>query len=131
VIQPDLQFSILCDDVRREHNGKFILIGLFEIIGTKQVPVTHPRLTVVNRWANGAGDYKQQIRLVSGETDKVLVRDKEVTFTLADTHRSHTVVSVFAGLRFEQTGTYWVEVLLGGQLKLRYPFELVIVKKKK
>ena len=27
-IKPDLQFSVLCDDVRREENGKFILIGL-------------------------------------------------------------------------------------------------------
>ena len=26
---PDLQASLLCDDVRQENNGKFMLIGIF------------------------------------------------------------------------------------------------------
>ena len=28
-LTPDLQASLLCDDVRQERNGKFILIGIF------------------------------------------------------------------------------------------------------
>ena len=131
MILPDLLFSVLCDDVRREHNGKFIMIGLFEVIGARKLPVTHPRLTIVNRWANGTGRFDQQTRVVSGETDQVLVKDKEVPFALADTHRSHTVVSVFAGLRFDRVGLYWVEILLKGELKLRYPFQVILVDKKK
>ncbi|MBI2871280.1 MAG: hypothetical protein HYY14_06180 [Candidatus Omnitrophica bacterium] len=127
---PDLLFSVLCDEVRREHNGKFILIGLFEVIGTHTLPAVHPKLTVVNRWAGGTGEYKQQIRIISGENDAVIARDKEVGFTLKDTRRSHTVVSVFQGLRFERSGTYWVETLLMGELKLRYPFEVVVVAQK-
>ena len=30
---PDLQTSLICDDVRQERNGKFILIGIFDVIG--------------------------------------------------------------------------------------------------
>ncbi len=131
MILPDLLFSVLCDEVRREHNGKFILIGLFEVIGTRKLPVTHTWMTVVNRWANGTGKFEQQIRIVSGQTDQVLAKDKEIHFTLADTHRSHTVVSVFAGLRFDRAGLYWVEVLFKGELKIRYPFQVVMVDRKK
>ena len=32
-LTPDLQSSLICDDVRQERNGKFILIGLFDMIG--------------------------------------------------------------------------------------------------
>ena len=31
---PDLQSSLLCDDVRQERTGKFILIGLFDSLGS-------------------------------------------------------------------------------------------------
>ena len=131
MIQPDLQFSVLCDDVRREHNGKFILIGLFEVIGSRTFPAVHPRFTVINRWSNGVGKFSQQIRLISGETDQVVGRDREIPFELRDTHHRHTVVSIFSGLRFEKAGAYWVEVLLKGELKLRYPFDLVAIEAKK
>ena len=53
LMTPDLQFSVLCDDVRQEANGKLILIGLFEAIRTKVFPVRHPMLFIVNRWRNG------------------------------------------------------------------------------
>jgi len=130
MILPDLLFSVLCDDVRREHNGKFILIGIFEVIGTKKLPATHPRLTIVNRWGNGAGEYTQQIRIVSGDTDEIIAKDKEVEFKLNNTRRTHTVVSVFAGIRFKEAGTYWVEVLLKGDLKLRYALQVAMIKQK-
>ena len=29
-IEPDLQFSVLCDDVRIERSGKFIFVGVTE-----------------------------------------------------------------------------------------------------
>ena len=44
---PDLQSSLLCDDVRQERSGKFILIGLFDSLGSPQFPFRHPRLFLV------------------------------------------------------------------------------------
>jgi len=41
-VKLDLQFSVLCDDVRREDNGKLILIGLFEVIGGAEYPLVYP-----------------------------------------------------------------------------------------
>ena len=45
-IKPDLQFSVVCDDVRREDNGKFMLLGIFEAINAKEFPATHHSLFV-------------------------------------------------------------------------------------
>ena len=47
---PDLQTSLLCDDVRQERNGKFILIGIFDGLFLTQIPGPFARVCLVNRW---------------------------------------------------------------------------------
>lgn len=124
LIKPDLQFSVLCDDIRREDNGKFMLLGLFEVITAKNFPATHPVLFIANRWRNGLGSFRQKNRIVSSD-NKVITEDKEVSFELKDTSFSHTVISRFNGLAFPAEGKYWVEILLDADLKQRYSFNLV------
>lgn len=126
-MKPDLQFSVLCDDIRREDNGKFILIGLFEVIASKVFPATHPVLFIANRWRNGIGKFRQRNRIVSSD-NKVIIEEKEISFELKDTSFSHTVISRFNGLSFPIEGAYWVEVLLDGDLKQRYSFNLTKTK---
>ncbi len=122
-IIPDLQFSVLCDDVRREDNGKFFLIGLFEIIGAKSFPAQHPILYVVNRWSNGAGRFNQRIRLIDPDGNAV-IESSDVEFSLTDISLSHTIVSRFNGITFSSPGRYWLEILLDNKLKQRYPIKL-------
>jgi hypothetical protein len=124
VMTPDLQFSVLCDDVRQEINGKLILIGLFEAIRAKTFPVRHPVLFIVNRWRNGDGTFRELTRLVSATNEKV-VEGPEARFSLPGTHTSHTVIHRFPNILFETPGTYWVEIQLDGQLHHRYPIRLV------
>ncbi|MFC1806956.1 DUF6941 family protein [Candidatus Omnitrophota bacterium] len=119
-IQPTLLFSVLCDDVRREDNGKFILLGLFETIGTQQFPVQHPVLYVMNCWCSGIGAFRQRTRIVTPENEK-LVEDNETDFNLADLKSKHRVVARFNNLFFKTPGEYAVEVLLNNELKVRYP----------
>ena len=47
-ILPDLQCSLVCEDVRREANGKFILIGVVNFVVVQQLPVG-ARLCVFNQ----------------------------------------------------------------------------------
>ena len=124
LLPPDLQFSVLCDDVRVEKNGKFILLGLFEAIRATRFPVRHPALFVVNRWCNGHGEFREKTRLVSS-TNEQIVESQENVFHLKSTVGVYTVVSRFASIGFKEPGTYWVEVMLGAQLQLRYPLTLV------
>jgi hypothetical protein len=119
-MQPDLQFSVLCDDIRREDNGKFILIGLFEAVAGMQFPLSYASLCVVNRWCNGEGKFRQKIRIVSS-SNETLVETEESPVELPATLANVTSVSVFRNTRFPAPGRYWVEVLLDGDLKQRYP----------
>lgn len=123
-IKPDLQFSVLCDDVRREENGKFILIGLFEAINSKVFPATHQMLFVVNRWCKGEGTFTQKIRIINTKDKSIVFQTDEQGFELTDIDRHHTLVSRFNNLLFPNPGKYWVEILLDNELVLNYPIIL-------
>ena len=123
-IRPNLQFSVLCDDVRREENGKFMLIGLFEAINAKKFPATHPSMYVVNRWCKGEGDFKQKIRILNSQDKGLVFQTDEQVFELTDIDKHHTLVSRFNNLVFKSPGKYWVEILLDGELVLNYPILL-------
>ncbi len=123
-IKPNLQFSVLCDDVRREDNGKFLLLGLFEAINAKIFPATHPALFVVNRWCKGEGRFTQKIRIVNAKDKAIVFQTEEQLFELEDIDRHHTLISKFNNLVFTNPGKYWVEVLLDNELVLNYPIIL-------
>jgi len=118
-IDPALLYSILCDDVRREDNGKFILVGLFETIGAKEFPAAHPALFIVNGWIAGAGTFRQYSRILD-PSGQELARDQETTFSLSNLKSRHSVIARFSNLELPQAGEYAVEVLLNADLKLRY-----------
>jgi hypothetical protein len=124
-ILPDLQCSLLCEDIRQEITGNFILIGVLNFIRVPQLPITAARLLVFNRWTAGFGEFVQAIRLLAPD-QTTLVAKNEVKFSLPDP-AAHTInVAVFTNVSFTIGGTYYVEVLVDDVMKLRYPLTLVV-----
>jgi len=127
-IIPDLQSSLLCDDVRQERNGKFILIGLFDVLNVPAFPAAFHRLCIVNRWCCGEGAFVQKSRILKPDGRTLLIEGKEVRVKLPDSEATATSVEFFINVRFETEGTYWIEILLDGDLKLRYPLKARCIK---
>jgi hypothetical protein len=123
-IIPDLQSAILCDDVRQERNGKFILIGLFDAIIVPALPVRYPRLFLVTRWCSGQGEFTQRSRILRPDETTVQVEGQRIPVRLPNPEATATNVEVFLNVEFLQAGTHWVEVLLDGDLKIRYPLRV-------
>jgi hypothetical protein len=121
---PDLQSSILCDDVRQERNGKFILIGLFDAIAAQNMPVRYPRLFMVTRWCSGEGEFHQRTRILKPDQTTDLVVGKVIPVKLPSPEATATNVEVFVNVSFEEEGTHWVEILLDNDLKVRYPLRV-------
>jgi len=121
---PDLQTSLLCDDVRQERNGKFILIGIFDGLFLAQLPGVFPRLCLVNRWCCGKGTFTQRSRLVGPDGASVICEGQQIPIALSDDNQVATTVEVFANVQFLVTGPHWVEVQLDQQLRLRYPLHV-------
>ena len=63
-ILPDLQCSLLCEDIRQEANGNFILIGVLGFLRVPQLPVTALKLCVFSRWTAGVGAFTETVRLI-------------------------------------------------------------------
>lgn len=125
-ILPDLQCSLMCEDIRQEATGNFILIGVLNFIRVPQLPVVAFKLNVFNRWTAGVGQFVESTRLIAPDQTTVL-RKGEVKFVLQDAALHATNVSVFGQVEFKTAGTYFVEVLVDDVMKLRYPVPVIHV----
>jgi hypothetical protein len=125
-ILPDLQCSLICEDVRQEANGNFFMVGILNYIRVPQVPVTAFRLVFFNRWTAGHGQFIENVRLIAPDQTTVL-RKSEVKFALPDVSVHTTNVTVFPQVEFKVAGVYYVEILVDEVMKLRYPLALTIL----
>lgn len=123
-ILPDLQSSLLCEEVRQEANGNFFILGVINFIRVPQLPVVALKLSVFNRWTAGLGQFTESVRLIAPDQTTVL-RKSEVKFNLQDAHLHASNVTVFPQVEFKTAGTYFVEVLVDDVMKLRFPVPVI------
>jgi len=124
-ILPDLQCSLLCEEIRQETNGNFFLIGVINFIRVPKLPVVAFRLCVFNRWTAGVGQFIQNVRILA--PDQVTVLGKhELKFALQDAGVSATNVTAFQQVEFKTAGAYYIEVLVDDVMKLRYPVPVLL-----
>ncbi|MBI4025555.1 MAG: hypothetical protein HY360_11290 [Verrucomicrobia bacterium] len=125
-ILPDLQACILCEEVRQEINGNFMLIGVLGNIAVPALPITAHKLCLFTRWCCGAGKFHLRHRIVLPDNTSVIARS-EGEFQLASEEQHVTQVTIFGNVQFQQAGTHWVEVFLDEELELRFPLAVQIV----
>ena len=71
-ILPDLQCSLMCEEVRQEISGNFILLGIIAYVRVPQLPITALKLCVFNRWTAGVGQFTETVRLVAPDEPRDL-----------------------------------------------------------
>ena len=124
-ILPSLQASLLCEEVRQEANGNFFIIGIINFLGAPQLPIMAGRLCVFNRWTAGVGQFTETIQLLAPDQTTML-RKGEAKFELSGPGFHSTNVMAFSQIEFKAAGTYFIEVLVDGVMKLRYPLILAL-----
>ena len=125
-ILPDLQCSLVCEEVRQEANGNLFLIGVITLLRVPQIPITAGRLCIFNRWTAGIGQFNESVRLLAPD-QTTIVSKAELKFELRDPAQAATGVMVFGNVKFETAGTYFIEVLVDDVMKLRYPLPVIHV----
>lgn len=123
-ILPDLQASLLCEQVRQEANGNLFLIGILGIIPVPKFPIKAAQLCVFNRWTAGVGTFVESTRFLGPDQTTVL-RAKEMQFQLRDASHHVSNVTVFTQMEFQQPGVYYVEVQVDQVMKIRYPVPII------
>lgn len=124
-ILPDLQCSLMCEEIRQEINGNFILIGIINFIRVPQLPVVAFKLGLFNRWTAGVGQFTETVRFIAPDQTTVL-RKGDVKFALKDASMHATNVTMFAQVEFKVAGIYYLEVLVDDVMKLRYPVPVIL-----
>ena len=125
-ILPDLQCSLMCEEVRQEANGNLFLIGVIHYLRLPQLPVTAARICIFNRWTAGIGQFTESVRLIAPDQTTVISKG-ESKFELRDPAMSASNVMFFGNVKFETAGTYYVEVNVDDVMKMRFPVPVVVV----
>jgi hypothetical protein len=123
-IKPSLNFTIICDDVRQEMGGKISLMGMFENIYSSKFPAVHPKLAIINEWADGKGEFNITMRILSCDK-KAVLRETSSKIKLNDVNFRHRDVSIHLNIDFKSPGIYWVENLLDGELINSIPLNVL------
>ncbi len=121
---PDLQSSLLCDDVRQERNGTFMLIGIFDGLAHPANQPICPRICIMNRWCMGEGEFTQRSCIMAPDGITVVAEGQPVPIKLSNEQQVATTVEVFINLAFHQEGVHWVEIHLNQELRMRYPLHV-------
>jgi len=124
-ILPDLQCSLLCEDVKQETNGNFIIIGVINLLRVPQLPIVAGRLCVFNRWTAGIGRFNETVRLIAPD-QMTLLRKAEMKFELREAVAHTTNVMYFGNVEFKVAGPHFIEVLVDDVMKLRYPLPVAL-----
>lgn len=123
-ILPDLQCALICEQVRRETNGNFFLIGVMDGLALPKFPIAIPGLCLFSRWTSGLGQFVSTIQVMA--PDQVTVVQKgEIKFSMRDPNRNATTVMFLQQLQFQDPGVYFVEVMVDDVMKVRFPLPVV------
>jgi hypothetical protein len=125
MMTPDLQAALICEDVRLEASGANTLVGVINIIAAPSYPLRIIKFFVYTRWASGQGSFKQTTRILNEEETEI--GRIETPFVLREQNLHTTNLAVFGGLEFKKPGDYPVEILLDGDLQLRFNLRAIKV----
>ena len=115
----------MCESVRQETNGNFLLVGVVNVIRVPQLPVTTGRFCVFNRWVAGVGRFKDSTRLVAPDGTTTLC-EGTAQFELGDPTHHAINVHFFANAELKTAGTYYIEVLVDNVMKVRVPMSVIL-----
>ncbi len=125
MMTPDLQAALVCEDVRIEASGANTLVGVINVIAAPNYPLRVIKLCVYTRWTNGQGSFRQETRILNEE--EKAIGHTVTPFTLRGQDLHATNVAFFGGLEFQKPGDYPVEILLDGDLELRFTIRAIEV----
>ena len=121
---PDLQASFACEDVRLEAGGSHTIVGIMNAISTNMIPLRLNKICIWTRWVSGIGNYLQTTRFVL--PDETILAEVNTNFNLSNEDSHTTNVNILGNIEMPQEGAYHVEILLDGEMKLRYPIRLIV-----
>ena len=134
----DIQIATLCD-FAADYNGKMVVSGTIDVLAAKALPIVQPHCCLAMRLCitpedNGA--HKFTVNIIDGDgksieekmpinADMPIELPEEVPFV----HRN--LILNLQGLKFTETGVYFIDISIDKELVQRLPLRIVKVDPKK
>ena len=131
----DVPLALIADAANISDDGKLNILGVFNRISVRELPATHPQLTLVLKFvadAVEAGQTKRlQIFLSDPDGQRLLTLEAEIEVPgPKDPGKPVELVmpQTIVGLTFERSGPHAFDVLINGEPKARVPADVVLIR---
>ncbi len=119
---PELLSVLLAEDVLQSTSARPTLYNVFNDVYAYRFPAFVGRMCVVNTWFESdsqGGRWVDRTVLLSPDRRQTLA-ESEAVFAL-NSLGLHTQVHVFSDVVLPKPGTYWIQVMLGPEMKAEVP----------
>jgi hypothetical protein len=117
---------VLCNEVIEDRrSGNKTLVGLFNNIGTANLPALHPRMFLFATLTGGIGLWPFTFRILSPSGAEVMRIEDKTDFQ--DPFIGHDLVIELRNLPLNEEGVYFVDLLVGETPLLHRRFTVKIV----
>ena len=118
---------ILCESIHRDERTKnLILVGTFNRITGKSLPIPLPKFCVLFTLTDGQGEFDLSLSIENADSGQPLVEMKG-PMTLSDPLSISDFDVEFKGLVFAEEGKYWLVLKANDEILNQRPFEVKIV----
>ncbi len=122
-----LEYWLLCDAVRREDNGKLIIVGMYPVdIGVPAVPVTLPMLSFLLRWNLKPGPLRDGAIVLKGPARKRIAEIPIKERVFGEAQQTGYFLFGISPFHIEQLGTFTLLYASGNRSKRLGSFKVIL-----
>jgi len=128
----EIHYAHLCEKAFLSQNGNLNLIGIFETVASKQVPVSFPQLSIVTALKAEAGKHQMTIKIIHIESKEEMI--KSIVFNMdvpegkekdENKKKNLRIIGDINNLVLKEYGAYEVQIFLNDEQAYTIPFAVV------
>jgi len=126
----NIEAFLLCDAATEQH-GKLNVLGAFDNIYTKKLPVAHPACAIATRIRFEKieeGNHSVKIQIIDQDGKNIGPKPEgSIAVRIApdaDSSVANLIINI-QGLKFEQFGQYRIDLAIDGSIKASLPLRVI------
>jgi hypothetical protein len=127
----DIQIATLCDSAN-DYNGKLCVLGTFDTIGSRTLPVVHQNCVLAMRMCFRAideGEHDLAIRIIDADGQDVIPALPPVKFDIRIPQEvdfiTRNMILHFQALQFQKAGTFSLEISVDDDSLASIPLRVI------
>ena len=133
----DIQIATLCD-FAADYNGKLVISGTIDVLAAPNLPIVQPQCCLAIRLCitpEDNGPHKFSVNIIDSDghsLDEKMPIEADMPIEIPDEvpFVTRNLILNLQGLRFQETGVYFVDISIDDELVQRLPLRVVQMEQK-